>query len=585
MEEGRLVELLVALGVAAAGVAVFARLGLPTIAGFLAMGALVGPGALGLADPAQVRDLAQLGVVFLLFEIGLELPFDRVRDTWREAVSAGALQVVLTVAIVAGGASALGVATPVALVLGALVAMSSTALVIGLLAERAEADAPHGRIAVGVCLFQDLCIVPFLIALPVLAGRAGSTPGDVAFSVAKLVGGLAVLAVAARALVPRLLDAVASLRSRDLFGVVALLLVVGSAVIAEELGLTLAVGAFLGGIVASSSPYAHQLFAEVVPLRGALLALFFTAVGMLLDPRAALEAWPLVLGYVVAVVAVKTLVVALVVATLLRRGAAIGLRAGLTLAQTGEFSFVLATEAGVLGLLPDALSQVFVAGSVATLVATPFLVRAAPWLSSRLASAGETSEAGASAHEAFADLDGHALLVGFGMTGRNVARALQGAGIPCVAVDTNPHTVREATARGERIVFGDATREPLLRRLGLPRARQVVVALSDPAATLEVVVLARRLAPEARILARTHFVANVDALAAAGANVVVAEEFEATIDLIGEALRAARIDAEAIDEFSRALREEGYDALRAPPGLALDPWLAELLAARRSDAT
>jgi monovalent cation:H+ antiporter-2, CPA2 family len=581
VEEGRLVELLVALGVAAAGVAVFARLGLPTIAGFLAMGALVGPGALGLADPAQVRDLAQLGVVFLLFEIGLELPFDRVRDAWREAVSAGALQVVLTVAIVAGGAAALGVATPVALVLGALVAMSSTALVIGLLAERAEADAPHGRIAVGVCLFQDLCIVPFLIALPVLAGRAGSTPGDVALSVAKLAAGLAVLAVAARVLVPRLLDAVASLRSRDLFGVVALLLVVGSAVVAEELGLTLAVGAFLGGIVASSSPYAHQLFAEVVPLRGALLALFFTAVGMLLDPRAALEAWPAVLGYVVAVVAVKTLVVALVVATLLRRGAAIGLRAGLTLAQTGEFSFVLATEAGALGLLPEALSQVFVAGSVITLLATPFLVRAAPWLSSRLASAGEGSEPGAAAREAFADMDGHALLVGFGMTGRNVARALKAAGIPCVAVDTNPHTVREAAARGERIVFGDATREPLLRRLGLPRARQVVVALSDPAATREVVALARRLAPEARILARTHFVANVDALAAAGANVVVAEEFEATIDLIGEALRGARVDDEAIDQFSGALREEGYDALRAPPGLALDPWLAELLAGPR----
>ncbi|HEX2485952.1 MAG TPA: cation:proton antiporter, partial [Myxococcota bacterium] len=204
MEQGVLVELLAALAVAAAGVAVFARLGLPTMAGFLAMGALVGPGALGLADPEHVRALAEFGVVFLLFEIGLELPFDRVRDAWREAVAAGALQVALTVALVAGGAVAVGVDPPVDFVLGALVAMSSTALVMGLLTEREEADAPHGRIAVGICLFQDLCIVPFLIALPILAGRAGASAGDVALSVAKLVGGVGALAVVARAVVPRL---------------------------------------------------------------------------------------------------------------------------------------------------------------------------------------------------------------------------------------------------------------------------------------------------------------------------------------------------------------------------------------------
>jgi CPA2 family monovalent cation:H+ antiporter-2 len=184
--------------------------------------------------------------------------------------------------------------------------------------------------------------------------------------------------------------------------------------------------------------------------------------------------------------------------------------------------------------------------------------------------------------EPFTDLAGHAVLVGFGMTGRNVARALEATGLACVAVDVNPHTVREAAGRGERIVFGDATREPLLRRLGIERARLVVVALLDPAATREVVVLARRLAPQARLLVRTHFVADVDAAAAAGAQVVVAEELEATIDLIGEALRASRVAEPAIERFARALREEGYDALRAPPGLALDPWLAELLEGPRA---
>jgi len=583
LEEAFRGQLLLALAVAAAGVAVFARLGLPTMAGFVAMGALVGPGGLGLAAPEEVRDLAELGVVFLLFEIGLELPFARVRDAWRDALLPGALQVVATLGLVACAAAALGFEWPPALVLGALVAMSSTALVISLLAERGELDAPHGRIAIGVCLFQDLCIVPFLAALPVLAGGEASPRASVGAAALRLAAAAALFAVAARAVVPRLLAAVGGLRSRELFAVVALLLVVGSAVVAQELGLTLAVGAFLGGMVAGSSPYAHQLFAEVVPLRGALLALFFTAVGMLLDPRVALEAWPLVAVYVTGVVAVKTAIVALVVATLLRRGAAIGLRAGFALAQTGEFSFVLATQAGALGLLSETLSQVFVAGSVITLLASPFLLRASPAFASRLVASPVARAARAGAAPG-ADAPGDAVdavLVGFGMTGRNVGRALKAAGIPFVAIESNPHTVRQAAALGERIAFGDATREPLLRRLGIARARLVVVALSDPVATREVVALARRLAPRAHVIARTHFVASVDALAAAGAHAVVAEEFEATIVLIAQALRAAGLPDGAIEAFARALREEGYDPLRAAPGLGLDPWLAELLQGER----
>jgi CPA2 family monovalent cation:H+ antiporter-2 len=573
------------IALAALGVALFERAGLPSVAGFLAIGALVGPGGIALVDdPERVRALAELGVVFLLFEIGMELPFERVRASWREAALAGALQVAVTLAGVAGAAQLLGAPPRSALVIGALVAMSSTALVMGLLADRGEADAPQGRLAVGILLFQDLCIVPFLLAVPLLAGGAGASAGGVAFSAARALAALALLVVAARVALPRLLARAAELRSRDLFALLALLVVVGSAVVAERVGLTLAVGAFIGGMVASGSPYAHQLFAEVVPLRGALLGLFFTAVGMLFDAGAALAAWPAVLGWVAAVVGAKALVVAAIVALVLRRGTRIGVLTGLALAQTGEFSFVLAAEAARAGLLAEPLQTVFVAGSVTTLLATPFLFRAAPALAARAAALVERTDAAAPPEPAspLAALHGHALLVGYGMAGRNVARVLRASGVPYAALDANPSHAREAAERGELVFFGDATRAPLLRRLGIERARFVVVAISDPQATREVVALARRIAPRARLLVRTRFVRDVDALAAAGAHVVVAEEYEATVDLVSEALRLTGVGDEAVATFAAALREEGYDALRAAPGLALDPWLAELLGPPRA---
>ncbi|HVH06204.1 MAG TPA: cation:proton antiporter, partial [Myxococcota bacterium] len=266
MESSFLGELLLVIALAALGVALFERLRLPAVAGFLAIGAIVGPGGLGLvADPERVRAIAELGVVFLLFEIGLELPIDRVQRLWRVSFAAGGLQVAVTLALVAGAAVWLGTPWRSALVIGALVAMSSTALVLGLLSERGEIDAPHGQLALGILLFQDLCIVPFLLAVPILAAGEAASAGRIAFEIGRAAGALLLLAVVARFAVPRLLERAARVPSRDLFPLLALLLVVGSAVLAEQIGLTLAVGAFIGGMVASASPYAHQLFAEVLP--------------------------------------------------------------------------------------------------------------------------------------------------------------------------------------------------------------------------------------------------------------------------------------------------------------------------------
>ncbi|MAE94130.1 MAG: hypothetical protein CL910_05665, partial [Deltaproteobacteria bacterium] len=560
--------------IAAAGAALFERLRLPTIAGFLLMGALLGPGGLALgSDPEDVRVIAEFGVVFLLFEIGLELPVDRVRRLLRAGLGAGALQVGGTLAIVSAVAVSIGLPWRTALVLGALVAMSSTALVVRLLGERGEVHAPHGQFAIAILLFQDLCIVPFLLAIPILAAPGAVQVGPVVEAVVRAGLAVGVFYLVARFVLPRLLAGAAGLRSREVFTLVAVLAVVGAAFVAEGLGLTLAVGAFLAGLVLSSSPWGPQLVSEVLPLRGLLLGVFFTAVGMLLDFRVAWEHAGTVLLLLAAAVGVKAFVTAISIGAVLNMGARVGVLSGLALAQTGEFSFVLAQAAGGAGLLDDGLAQSFVAASVLSLLATPFLIgageRISKWIASEARPQPEAPES--------AELAGHAVIVGFGLAGRNLARVLEAVGVGVAAVEANPQAAEEARRSGANVIWGDATRAGLLEQLQVERARLVVVAINDPIATRQVVSRVSQLAPHVHVLARTRFVLEVDALESAGASRVVAEELEGAIDLVAQTLHELEIPEGSIARFSTELRQEGYALLREPAALPLDPWLAELL--------
>jgi len=572
-----LTEILVLLAVTTVGVAIFERLRLPAIAGFLVMGALLGPGGFGLIDqPDRVRALAELGVVFLLFEIGLELPLERLRRLWRMALFGGGLQVVATLGCVTALGMAMGLDLPAALVMGGLVAMSSTALVMRLLSQRGEIDAPQGQLAVGILLFQDLCVVPFLIGVSILAARSTDNVANVAFDLARSLLELVVFFLAARFAFPYLLERAARVRSREIFTMVAVLAVVGSAVFAEWIGLTLAVGAFAGGLVLSASPYAHQLFAEVVPLRGLLLGVFFTAVGMLFDPAIAMDNAAGVAAYTAGVVLLKAGFIAAIVAFALRQGVRLGVLTGFALAQTGEFSFVLAAAASDADLLDEGLRQVFVAGSIATLVATPLLVGVAPRVARFLDRRAERAPMRAAGGDEVEHPRHAVILVGFGLAGQNLARVLKARGIAYVAVDSNAGSVAAARNRGEPIFYGDATRHSILQRIGIADARLVAVAISDPIGTREVVALARALAPNIPILARTRYVLEVDELERAGATKVVAEEFESTLELVGETLQRFGVPEESITRFAAELRGEGYEFMRAPETI-LDPWLTDLL--------
>ena len=574
-----LIEAVVLLALASAGLAATERLRLPSVVGFLVVGAIAGPGALGLvSDPDAVRELAELGVVFLLFEIGLELPLERVRTLWRPALIGGGFQVAFTLALVSSTTAALGLPLPAALVVGAGVSMSSTAIVLRLLTDEGQIDAPSGQLSVAVLLMQDLAIVPFLLLVPLLAGDVAGGAG-IALAIAKMILALVFVGFSVWFLVPRLLDRVAQNRGGELFSLFALLIVLGSALTAEALGLTLAVGAFLAGVAASGSPYAHQLFSEVVPLRGVLLGIFFTAVGMFFSPAQVADAPFTLLFDVIAIMLGKMLIVLFAGVVLLRRSLRVSLEAGLSLAQMGEFAFVLLGVASQAGVIEPILQARVVAASIVTLVMSPFLIRYAPSIASAVAE--RLGHPGANFTDESplpeADAGERVVVIGYGPAGQTLIRLLRSLDVPFIAVDTNPSAALEARGTGEPVIYGDATRPQVLRHLEVWDARLVAVAISDPLATRRIVSRIRAMAPDTPVLARTRYVREVDRLSMAGADVVVAEEFEGSIELIARALENFEVPTGAIARFTEALREEGYGAIRAPAALPIDPWLIELL--------
>jgi CPA2 family monovalent cation:H+ antiporter-2 len=573
------VEILVVLCAAVAGAWVFEKLRLPAVAGLLLSGAAVGPGGLGLVEDAdRVRVLAEFGVALLLFEIGLEMPIEALARGWRRAIASGALQVSLTIAAVAALAVQFGLPVETAIVMGMLVSLSSTAVAMRVLAQRDEVDTPHGQLSVGVLLFQDLCLVPFLLAIPILSGEVSRDPMTLALTIGQHLLALGALLAVARLVLPWGLEQVAKLRSPDLFSLFAFVLAVGSAVAAEAMGLTLAVGAFIAGLVVNASPYSHQIFAEMVPLRGVLLGIFFTSVGMLLDPRAAFEVWPGVLLFVGSVVVIKTSIIVVVVAGVVRQGLRIGLLTGIALAQTGEFSFVLAEAAAPSGLLDDSLGQIFIAGSICTLIATPFLIQTAPRLAWKIADLLDRRPSDPDQPESGAeDIREHVVIVGYGLAGKTLARILQASNIAYRIVEQNPTLYREAQTRNEPVLFGDATRASILDRVAVNRAKLVSIAINDAAATRRCIAAIRDVAPDVQIIVRARYVQDLDVLFADGATEVVAEEFESTIDLFNKVLRAFEIPPQTIAQFSDAMRMERYEFMRESTEIPLDPWLTEVL--------
>jgi monovalent cation:H+ antiporter-2, CPA2 family len=575
-------DAVVVLAASIAVLLVCARFRIPSVVGFLLTGVLIGPSGLALVQRSeQVELFAEIGVVFLLFSIGLEFSLERLRQIRRFFFTGGALQTSLTTVGVALLAFLAAQPMSRAVFLGFLAALSSTAIVLKLYADRRELDAPQGKIAIGILLFQDFLIVPMIVLTPVLGGAVQASAAAVAGRFAVSLLAIALVFVVARYLMPRLLFLMVRTRVREVMVLGALLVCLGMAWLTESFQFSLALGAFIAGIIISESEYSHQVVAEVTPFRDVFNSLFFISIGMLLDARFALENAAAVVGLAAAILVVKTLAAGAAVA-LLGFPRRIVVITGLSLAQVGEFSFVLLKVGQTHDLVGPVLYQTFIAASILTMLATPGLMSLAPRLGVLSLRKG-TAAAGEVVPSAGAPRN-HVVVVGLGTNGRNLSRVLRSAGISYVSVELNPEVVRQTRAEGEPVLYGDVTRREILESAGIASAGVAVFAISDLEAVRLAIRYARELNPGVHIIVRTRLVGDIDDLLRRGADEVVAEEFETSIEIFTRVLRYYRIPRNVIQAETRVLRGESYRMLREPSVEAGSPEaLMDILSAGTTD--
>jgi CPA2 family monovalent cation:H+ antiporter-2 len=546
-------ELVVLLVIAFVGLLASRALRLPAIAGYLLAGVVAGPAVFGLlAHSHEIELVAELGVALLLFGVGIEFSLADLRRSLARLATAGGAQVALTIALVALMFRAFGLAWGPSLFVGFTASLSSTAVVFKLFGETSELETPHGRAATGILLVQDLALVPMMLLVPVLASTGDDVLASTGTALAKAGLALVGLLVLGRLILPRALAVVARARVPELFPVAALIAAFGTAFLATRLGLSLPIGAFLAGLALSGNRYAHQVFAELLPLRDAFVAIFFTSVGLLVNP-AAMASAPGALVLMLLAVLLKALVTGGVV-HLLWKSPVTAVTAALATAQIGEFAFVLAATGSQSGLLTPSLEQGILGATILTMAVTPFLHRFGLRLG-RMGAAAPTTHA-ASAHQ------GHVLLLGYGQTGRAVAQVLRKTGIPFETVDLQPDHVDQALADGVTVHFGDASRRAMLEQLGAARMRAAVVTVGDPAATRRITALLRQLAPEAPIVVRAHRVDEVDELERLGATEVVPSEFEAAIEVFSRLFVRLGVPPHVVRMQESLLRVEHYRTLR-----------------------
>ena len=569
-------DLLVLFGLGVAVVVLFHRAKIPPIVGFLITGVLCGPYGFGLIEGVhEVEALAEIGVVLLLFTVGIEFSIQQLMRIRRFLFIGGGLQVGLTLIATMLLSRLAGLAWPVATFLGMLVALSSTAIVLRLFGDRGEMATLSARGALAILIFQDLCIVPLVLLTPYLGGTGGD-PATMLIVAAKALAFLVAAVVAARFVVPRLLEVVVNTRKREVFLLTIVLLCLGTAWASSHIGLSLALGAFIAGLVISESPYSHQALGEMLPLREVFNSLFFVSMGMLFDVRTLLAHPLLIVGALVVTVLVKA-VVTFGVASAMGYPLRTAVVLALAIAQIGEFSFVLSKVGLEANLLDADLYQLFLAVAVGTMALTPAMHAVAPvfagWLDRFVPRSWSAGRAMSGLEPiTLAHADDHVIIIGYGLNGRNLSRVLDRNRIPYIAVEMNPDTVRSERDRGVPVIFGDASRPEILEHAGLPRARVVVIAISDAAATAATVATIRNLNPLVHIIARTRYTLEMDTLFALGSDEVVTEEYETSIEIFSRVLRRYFVPRDEIDRSVKETRDGGYEAFRSssrPPTSAI----------------
>lgn len=543
---------------------------LPAAAGLLVAGALMGPGALGLVQSSEsIHRLAEIGVILLLFSIGLEFSLGQLARIAGLVAVGGALQVGLTIAATVGIALAFGVPLAKAVLFGFIVSLSSTAIVLRSLTDRGEIDAPHGRFIIGVLLFQDLSVVPMMLVVPLLAG--GSEGGGAALPIAIALGKAAGVVVAtmlvARRLVPLLFAWVDRARSREVFLLAVLTICVATAWLTSMAGLSLALGAFLGGIAVAGTLYGTRALGDILPLRDVFMSLFFLSLGMLFEPQAVID-HPIIVGLLVIGFVLGKAILASFAALAMRFPARVAFRSGLGLGQFSEFGFVLVNVAVAAGVVTAGETRELLAAGILSMFLTPVMLTLSPRLAAgarllrpleRLIGVRGIDECKPE-HER---LSGHVVVVGYGVAGRLVCNALAALGLPYLVLELNAEAVRKATAEGQPIYYGDVTNQEALHHAGVERARAAIILINDRDAAERAVTTLRRVAPEVPILLRTRYLITGPALVARGATDVVFEEVEAGVEMLARVLRNFDVPHNVLVEQLDRAREATQASPRA----------------------
>lgn len=549
------------------------RLKLPLLVGLMLTGIAIGPYGFGLIKEIEgIEILAEIGVMLLLFTIGLEFSLKRLGEMKRLVLFGGGMQVVGTIAGAAAIGYLFGHPLNQAIFFGFLLALSSTAIVLKSYVDRNEVDSPHGRVGVGILLFQDICIVLMLLLIPLLGSGGGerATFSAVVLQLGFSLTALIVVIALAWFLMPKILKRIAELRSPEVFILTIVFLCLGLSWVTASLGLSLALGAFIAGVVLADSEYSHQATAEILPFRDVFNSLFFVSIGMLLSLSALAANLGNVVLLVIGLMIGKGLLVWAVV-RILGYPQRIAAMAALGLAQIGEFSFVLAKAARGTDLLPDVEYQAFLAASIISMIATPFLISSAPafsfWIQSFLHD-GKVRDLGNAESDDIhlthsGGLQQHVIIVGYGLNGRNLARVLRAVGVPYTILELNADVVKRAKAKGEKINFGDATRREVLVHAGIDKAWSIVLAVSDAQAARRTVRHARHASDRIHIIVRTRYVSEISELYDLGANEVIPEEFETSIEIFSRVLHRYGISRSIIESQIDKIRQQGYEMLRS----------------------
>jgi len=547
----------------------FHRIRLPSIMGFLIAGILIGPHGLGLiGNPTSVENLAEIGVILLLFIIGLEFSISHLLKNMASITGAGVLQMGLTIAAwYFIQTHYFGDSGSVSLALAMIIALSSTAIVLKMVTDQAELDTLHGRTSVGILLFQDLCVVPLMLMIPLLANSGETSNMDFAMAFGKAIAAVAGIFFLSRLLVPRFLSTVARMGSKEHLTLLVILIILGTGWVSHKLGLSLAMGAFIAGLIISESEYSHQIILDILPLRDYFSSIFFISIGMLLNIGNFMDHLSVVLLLTLSVIVLKT-VSGFIASAAVGNPARISFIVGLRLAQVGEFSLILAGLALTQGLLSSGNYQIFLSVAVLSMLIAPVMIQvsspASYFLFSKWGTGGAPDELPEQQRE---ELKGHVIVAGYDVVGRNLARVLKETHIPFIVVELDGELIKHALTEDVPILYGDASHRATLARAGIAQAKIIVYSIPDHKATGQSVRLARTLNPDIFIMVKTRFSSQVDELKKSGANQVIPEEFETSIEIFSRVLREFRMPNNIIEQQVELVRLEGYGMFR---GLSLN---------------